>query len=76
MEKDKQKIFISCGQRTDEEKALGITIVKLIEELTPFEPYFAEEQTTLEGLTKNIFGALNQAAGFVAVLHHLSLIHI
>ena len=74
MEKDKQKIFISCGQRTDKEKALGIKIVELIEELTPFEPYFAEEQTTLEGLTKNIFGALNQAAGFVAVLHHRGVV--
>lgn len=74
MEKDKQKIFISCGQRTDEEKALGITIVKLIEELTPFEPYFAEEQTTLEGLTKNIFGALNHAAGFIAVIHRRGVV--
>jgi len=74
MEKDKPKIFISCGQRTEDEKALGIKIVELIEELTPFEPYFAEGQTTLEGLTKNIFGALNHAAGFIAVLHHRGVV--
>lgn len=74
MEKDKPKIFISCGQRTEVEKALGIKIVELIEELTPFEPYFAEGQTTLEGLTKNIFGALNHAAGFIAVLHHRGVV--
>ncbi len=33
------KIFISCGQRTPEEKALGQEIQALVRELTPFEPY-------------------------------------
>lgn len=74
MEKDRQKIFISCGQRTKGEKALGSKIVELIEDLTPFEPYFAEEQATFESLTKNIFGALNYAAGFIAVLHHRGVV--
>ncbi|MGD0276065.1 MAG: hypothetical protein ABSB79_08415 [Syntrophales bacterium] len=70
MDKGKQKIFISCGQETDMEKKLGQDIVSLVKNLTPYEPYFAEVQTTLEGLTTNIFGALNQAAGLIAVLHH------
>lgn len=66
---DHQIVFISCGQETDAEKTLGSAISNLINELTPYKPYFAEMQTTLEGLTANIFGALNRAAGFIAVLH-------
>ncbi len=69
MSDEKAIVFISCGQRTDDEKELSAAIVQLVEELTPFSPYFAEEQTTLEGLTNNIFGALNRAAGFIAVMH-------
>lgn len=62
-------VFISCGQFTEEEKKLGAEICGLVEKLTPFKPYFAEYQTSLEGLTKNILGALNEAVGLVAVLH-------
>jgi hypothetical protein len=64
-----QIVFISCGQQTDGEKELGTSIQALVRELTPFEPYFAEFQTSLEGLSKNIFRALNQSAGFIAVMH-------
>lgn len=62
-------VFISCGQRTPEERKLGEKICRLVEELTPFTPYFADNQTTVEGLTTNIFKALYHSAGFVAVLH-------
>lgn len=64
-----ERVFISCGQKHDAEKSLGLEIVRLVKELTPFEPYFAETQRSLEGLTQNIFNNLNQAAGFIAVLH-------
>jgi hypothetical protein len=64
-----QSIFISCGQQTDDEKNLGKSIQALVRELTPFEPYFAEYQTSLEGLSKNIFGALNRSVGFIGVMH-------
>lgn len=63
------KVFISCGQRTSEEKALGEEIQELVRELTPFEPYFAEYQTTLDGLTKNIFNELYGAIGFITIMH-------
>jgi hypothetical protein len=69
MSDNKPIVFISCGQRTDDEKNLGAAIVELVKGLTAFSPYFAEEQTTLEGLTNNIFAALNRAAGFIAIMH-------
>jgi hypothetical protein len=63
-------IFISCGQFTNEEKQLGTALVKLVDDLTAFEGYFAEDQSSLEGLSRNIFGALNRCCGFVGVMHH------
>lgn len=66
---NKNKIFISCGQRTDEEKQLGNQIRQLILDETSFEPYFAEYQTTLDGLTNNIFSELYNCSGFIAVMH-------
>ena len=63
-------VFISCGQRTDAERQLGSDIGQLVSELTPFEPYFAEYQTSLEGLSKHVFHALNRSVGLIAVLHH------
>jgi hypothetical protein len=41
----------------------------LIEENTGLEGYFAEYQNSLEGLTKNIFNALKESTGFIAILH-------
>jgi len=62
-------VFISCGQVTEDEKPLGNLICKLAEELTPLKPYFAEYQSSLEGLSKNILAALDQSIGLIAVLH-------
>jgi len=70
MTQNKEIVFISCGQQTEQEKELGEQIQKLVRELTPFEPYYAEYQSSLEGLTKNIFAALHRCVGFVAVMHH------
>ncbi len=63
------RIFISCGQRTEEERQLGTEIRDLVPQLTPFEPYLAEAQSTFEGLTANILRALYDASGFIAVMH-------
>ena len=41
-----------------------------VEELTSCEGYFAENQNSLLGLSQHIFGALNRAAGLIAVMHH------
>jgi hypothetical protein len=65
----KPLIFVSCGQRGDEETKLGFDICRLINETTTFEAYFAEEQHSLEGLTDHIFRRLYRARGFVCVLH-------
>lgn len=67
--KQPNKIFISCGQQTDEEKELGKKIQKLVRELTQYDPYFAEFQNSLEGLSKNIFSELYKCKGFITVLH-------
>lgn len=66
---DRPLIFLSCGQRTDEEKQLGANIINLIEQDGKFQAYFAEQQNSLEGLTANIFENLARCVGFIAVLH-------
>lgn len=67
---DKPLVFISCGQYASEEIALGKEIERFIRDETPFEPYFAEQQNTLEGLVSNVLTALNEAAGFVGIMHY------
>jgi hypothetical protein len=62
-------IFVACGQVTAEEKNLGNAVCDLVRELTSYEPYFAEQQSTLEAFTKNILGSLNRAVGLVAIMH-------
>ena len=64
-----QFVFISCGQVTEEEKALGRAIVHLVEELTPYKGYLAQNQSTLDGLTENILTALNGCIGLIIVMH-------
>jgi hypothetical protein len=63
-------VFVCCGQQTEDEINLAKDICKKVEDLTPFKPYFAEIQSTLEGLTANILEALNKSVGFIAVMHH------
>jgi len=70
MTREREIVFISCGQQAKHEKELGDQIQELVRELTPFDPYYAEYQTSLEGLTKNIFAALHSCVGFIAVMHH------
>jgi hypothetical protein len=67
-------IFISCGQFTEEERQLGEALSQAIYELTPYTGYFAQRQSSLDGLSEHIFGALNQAVGLVAVMHQRGLV--
>jgi hypothetical protein len=62
-------IFVSCGQVTEAEKAFGRQVCDLVREMTPHEPYFAENQNSLEALTRNILGSLDAAVGLIAVMH-------
>lgn len=62
-------IFISCGQVTERERNLGKAVAELVRELTPYEPYFAEDQSSLEALTSNVLEALNNSVGLIAIMH-------
>jgi hypothetical protein len=62
-------VFISCGQSSEEERSLGRTIARLVAEKTGFEGYFAQNQQTLQGVTRGVFDALQNAAGFIAIMH-------
>ncbi len=65
----KQTIFISCGQRTTEERGLGLQVCEVINEHPNFRAYFADLQNNLRGLHENILDALGRCAGFVAIMH-------
>ena len=70
MPEEKPLVFISCGQSTEAERQLGRNICELVRELRPdVEPYFADNQSSVEGLSNNILKALRRAAGFVCVMH-------
>jgi hypothetical protein len=67
---DKPLVFISCGQYNDTEKRLGKDICSLLASLRPdVNPYFAEDQSTVEGLSNQVLKALHRAAGFICVMH-------
>lgn len=63
-------IFLSCGQYTEKEKALGRQVKQLLEQSGAPEVYFADFQNTLDAFTNNILGALNRCIGFIGVMHH------
>jgi hypothetical protein len=65
----KPQIFVSCGQRTSEEKQLASEICKAIQDHGAFDFFFAEYQHSLHGLNENILDALAKTTGFVTVLH-------
>ncbi len=66
----KSLVFISCGQYTQHEIDLGKAVEQLIRDRTPYDPYFAEQQNTLEGLCANILSSLSRCVGFVGIMHH------
>ena len=47
MSAQRKTVFVSCGQYSEEERALGKRVAVLVRECTPFDGYFAENQTTL-----------------------------
>lgn len=65
----KPLIFVSCGQRTEEEKRLGEAICQTIRDHNVFVPFFAETQQNLNGLHENILDALARSDGFITVMH-------
>jgi hypothetical protein len=69
-------IFVSCGQVTPAELQLGKDLVRLIEDDGRYSAYFAENQSSFEGVTQNILARLEDAAGFVAVIHPRGDVHV
>jgi len=65
----KPHIFVSCGQRTEEEKRLSEAICQTIQDHGVFDCFFAESQHNLNGLHENIFDALAKSDGFITVIH-------
>jgi len=65
----KALVFVGCGQTTPEERALGKAIFEIVQEDGRYEPYFAENQSSLDGVTQNILARLVEAEAFVAILH-------
>src|SRR6266436_9158472 len=63
-------VFISCGQYTEEEKELGKQACELVKTLTPFDGYFAQNQTTLKALSENILRRLYESVGLIVIMHH------
>ena len=61
-------VFISCGQYTADEKALGKQVCELVRGLN-HEPYFAENQNSLKGLHENILAKLHECTGFITIMH-------
>ncbi|MDP3063185.1 MAG: hypothetical protein Q8O40_08265 [Chloroflexota bacterium] len=66
METPKAKVFISCGQRTDAERATAAAIEKELVALG-FETYVAVQRQTLEGLKDSIFAHLSDSEYFLFV---------
>src|SRR6266581_399319 len=62
-------VFVSCGQSTPAERQLGQAIAKMVQRNTGCNAYFAQNQTNLEGVTENILKKLNDAVGFIAIIH-------
>jgi hypothetical protein len=70
MSENRKTVFISCGQFTDDERDLGKQACELVRELTPFEGYFAQNQTTLKALSENILTRLYESVGLIVIMHH------
>lgn len=66
MEAPKSRVFISCGQRNQKEKDIGLACKNYLEH-KGFTAYFAEEVHSLEALTENIFNHLKHSEYFVFI---------
>jgi hypothetical protein len=51
-------VFVSCGQSTPTERELGEAVARLVEQETGCRSYFAQNQTTFDGVTENVLKAL------------------
>jgi hypothetical protein len=70
-------VFISCGQYLESERELGRQLAALVTELLPgVTGYFAQNESSLQGLSQNVLSALDRCVGFVAVMHPRGMVSI
>lgn len=62
------RIFISCGQRTDEERRVGEELERLIRE-GGHDPFFAGGAHSFDELATHIFTGLARCEAYLAVMH-------
>lgn len=67
-------IFISCGQLTAEEKALGVAVKAEIDGTPELEGYFAETVHDLSALAHHVFDALRRCAGAVFLVQERGIV--
>jgi len=65
----KPVVFISCGQYTNAEIALGEEIARIVKATKGVDAFFAQQQSDLNGLHDNILRAIKNCVGFIAVMH-------
>ncbi len=65
----KKLIFVSCGQLTAEERALGTAVKAEIDKAPGLEGYFAQTVHDLSALAHHVFDALRRCSGAVLLLH-------
>jgi hypothetical protein len=70
MAEGRKTVFISCGQYAPEERELGKQVCDMVAKCTPFEGYFAENQSTLRTLSENILRRLYESVGLIVIMHH------
>src|SRR6266849_6122611 len=69
MSSEKPITFISCGQFTESERQLGRRITEIVDASGVFRAYFAENQSSFQGVTRNIFAQLYNCFGLICVMH-------
>lgn len=69
LDSGKPLVFVSCGQYTDDEKAIGAKICEIIRTHTDYEPYFAETVRSFDGLSNSILAALEKMSAMVVIMH-------
>lgn len=74
MAEQRRTVFISCGQCTEEERTLGDRVCGLVDNITPFQGYFAKNQVSLNGLSENILKRLYSSVGLIAIMHHRGVV--
>jgi hypothetical protein len=65
----KKVVFVSCGQETASERALGHQICSTIDMFPRTKSFYADLVHSPNDLNSEVFGALNRCDAFFAVMH-------